>query len=427
MKTKAYLLEYIRQHDSEYNRRVDLLKIELDHFIYSYGDHFKNPKEGRKPSTIDLHKMLYKLYTYYSVFFKNVNFDKLGGANVLSLVYFKNFSEELKSEGYNAYSPIWTPVGKNVIGNLDLTKHVWRLNKQFKTANFNKLLSESFSKAIQNFEEDTFAFIKEKKLKSLFLFTNQLFYSKIAINVFKRLGRPSFVLSHGMPGVYLPEDESRTDYLLVWGDKIRENYIEAGVDAKKIYVSGHPSYTNYKRSLQCKFAFDDILVVCKSASLHQHTYSPVLTDRGNLILYLLQIKNVLVSLGVKKVRVRPHPTMNALWFESLLGSDFFVLDIDPLPDSLKRSSLVIGPGSTLLLEAQLFGTNYLVYEPNLDKLDLAGGPIARPFDGSDKNIPVARNETDLRHMLQQKERNNPAFLEDYLSPLNLSFVKSLIG
>ncbi len=420
-----YLLTAYGQTDPDLEKHVDLLKIELDHYIYCHGHHFKFSKEDYKRNRKTFFDQLYKLYVLYSVLLKKPQ-DKNGKPNVLSLIYFNNFKEILAQTGLNVFSPYWTPVGKNIIGNRSIYRQVNYFNESFRSKPFHSIVSTGFQEEVRKFEENVFTFFQAKNLQALFLFTDQYFYSKIAINAFKKLQRPSFILSHGLPGMYNQQAENRSDYLLVWGDKIKENYISAGFNEKKIIIAGHPAYKQQKANMELRFDLSNILVIGKAMSQHQHTYDPVLTDRGNLILYLLQIKRVLIGLGVKKARLRPHPTMNPQWFLDFLGTDFFIIDKLPLQQSLSKASLVIGPTSTLLIESVLSGVNYLAFEPQEKGKDLAGFNVVPPFDGSDKYIPVAKTEGELKMFLINKEKNNPVFLKEYLAHFDISFVKTLI-
>ena len=156
------------------------------------------------------------------------------------------------------------------------------------------------------------------------------------------------------------------------------------------------------------------MIVSKSLNGAQHRDAVRLIDRGNLIIYLEGIRNVLKAIGVKKVRLRVHPSENIDWYFKFIDRDFFVADNVLLRDSLKRSTLVIGPTSTVFLESIYYGVNYLVYEPASQNVDLSGFPLVPPFDGSDPKVPIAKNEAELLRMLKEKTLVDKTVFNDYV-------------
>ena len=153
----------------------------------------------------------------------------------------------------------------------------------------------------------------------------------------------------------------------------------------------------------------------------------VLSDRGNCILYLGMVKKILKLNGINKARLRIHPSENPKWYIENIGCDFYELDSTNLSDSLLNSSLVIGPTSTVFLESIYNGVNYLVFEPTINDLDLINYHIVSPFDGSDKKIPVAKNENELDIILKEKVKVDSSCFSDYIStPFDLGFINKLI-
>jgi len=229
-----------------------------------------------------------------------------------------------------------------------------------------------------------------------------------------------------LPGRYNSFDDNRSDFLIVWGEKIKENYINVGVNPNKIYVSGHPYYKTLN-TLNLKFSFDDILVLNNSIDGAHHSDGIIMGDRGNSILYLFSIERELKRLGVKSVRFRPHKEENIDWYYKFINDDFFKPDVNNFSESLKRSTLIIGPTSTVFLESIYYGVNYLVYEPSNEGKNLLNQQLVPPFDGSDSRTPVAKTEDDLKYVLKNKTKVDTSIFSDYISsPFDLSFVKNLI-
>jgi hypothetical protein len=229
-----------------------------------------------------------------------------------------------------------------------------------------------------------------------------------------------------MPGRYNSIDEHRSDYLIVWGEKIKEYYINNGFSPNRVLVSGHPYYGSisgkYLRS-----DLSDILVLAKIGVGVHHSDGVRLYDRGNIIVYLLEVQNVLKQRGVKKVRLRLHPSAGKDWIYKFIDKDFFELDVLPLDVSLKRCSLVIGPASTVFLEAIHAGVNYLVFEPSENDITILNEPLVPPFDGSENDIPVAKNEAELAYNLKNNMMVNPEVLNGYISaPFDIGFLREII-
>ncbi|NLU94409.1 hypothetical protein [Chitinophaga sp. Ak27] len=425
LEEQCYLLNYLIESDTEgyFKDHINLIKLELDWHIYHYGEHFAL-KRNEVRGGFSIRKKIIKLYNIYAAL-RNNHCDS-NKKNVLSSVYFPFFNDALKKAGINPVSPYWAPMGKKVAGNAAIIRSVRGITATLKNASFQQLISTSFQQEIKDYQELISTFLQEQPYQALFLYTDQYFQAKVSIKAFKQQNRPSFILSHGLPGIYSSYIDSKADYLMVWGNKIKENYIKAGFSEEKILVSGHPAYQQRNYTQQTlRFDLSDVLVLAKAVSAHQHSYSPIVCDRGVLVIYLLRIKEVLQSLGVKRARLRPHPTMSVDWLLSFLGDDFFTVDTQPLPASLQRSSLVVGPTSTVLLESVFHGVNYTIFEPVFEGKDLTGYTLVPPFDGSDDNIPVAFTDSELLRMLKNKESVNPELVNTYLAPFDITAIQHL--
>lgn len=417
-----YLLAYLSEtaDDGRLKRHIDLLKLELDWHIYHYGAHFSRPKGTVVKAKIPLRSRLRNRYS--AIYQDHFRADK---NNILSLIYFSGFNKQLEDHGYNLVSPYWAPHGKKVAGNAAIVKAYHEIDGHLRDSSFSYLIGQQFQQQVAAFGQMVGNYLREKDVKAAILYTGQLFYSKVVIDCFRSMKRPSFILSHGLPAIYHQDVDNNSDYLLVWGEQIRQNYLKAGSDPEKILVAGHPSYNNIVNAKRIRFDLTDVLVLPKAMSPHQHTYTPVFGDRGNIIVYLLKVKAILQKAGVKRARLRPHPSMSGNWLLQFLGTDFYYLDTLSLSDSLNTASLVIGPTSTLLLESIGHGVNYLVYEPvTAEGKDLTGYEIVPPFDGSDKDIPVAQTDDALYDFIRNKVCVNKAALEKYLKPFDVSVIKN---
>ena len=149
-----------------------------------------------------------------------------------------------------------------------------------------------------------------------------------------------------------------------------------------------------------------------------------LGDRGNCIYYMLMIQNALKKIGVERVRFRPHPSESISWYLKYLDNDFFMPDTENLETSLKKSSLVIGPTSTVFLESLIYNINYIVFEPRLENGNcLSNYPVPAPFNGKTSKVPTAASEEELYFNITNEVKIDSSILKDYIDS---SFESSLI-
>jgi len=420
------LLHWLKKEQALNDEWYDCLRFELDKHIYYYGNHFKRPLESIQ--TDKKEKAKYELKRFAAKTkgrFSKKQFDKSKPV-VISNAYF-NFNEELSAADVHVIQPPW-------VVNLDSWKYYdadlislcAKIKKLFAFAPFNYLISKEFINVLEEFSRKLRSFILEKKISALVVPNDESFFENISIKIFKELGFPTFFFLHGLPGGYNSVDGNRSDYLIVWGKKFKELYIRNGISEKKIFVSGHPSYKNSTNG-QLRFSFENILVLTKTIAGSPHSDGAILSDRGNLIVYLRSIQKVLQKMDVKQVRLRPHPSENIEWYMKFLDKDFFTPDPESLTNSLNKSSLVIGSVSSVFLEALFYNVNYLVYEPMYNGKNILNLSLAPPFDGTDNRIPVAYDEESLLKFLCEKKCVDTQLLPDYIQmPFDISFIKPLL-
>jgi len=418
-----YLLDYLKKNKLASEEALDFLKFELDQRIYYYGDHFNYPKEKEAGGKIIFQRnckfFLKNIYAFCVMLVTCKNNRK---KIVLSNAYF-SINKKLQDIGMCVARPMHSPsFGELLVGNYRMFIDFLSLDKKIKHGNFNELLSKNFLKKLDLLIKNLSKYYKSIDVSALIVPNDISFYEQLNIKIFKNIGKPSFIFLHGLPGRYNIYDENQTDYLVVWGERIRQHYINIGFNPEKILVSGHPFYESLSSEL-LRNDFDNILIVTKSLNGSPHRDGVRLTDRGGLIVYLKQVEITLTKLGVKKVRLRVHPSENIDWYFKFINKDFFVADKDGLADSLKKATLVIGPTSSVFLEAIYYGVNYLVYEPVVNGVDISGYPPVPPFDGSDPKVPVAQNENDLERMLKEKVIVDKTIFNDYIdTPFNINCI-----
>jgi hypothetical protein len=418
-----YLIDYLKSNKKLSPELLDSLKAELDRHIYYYGNHFKYPKERPHKNNIIASVKRHLSMTLHLIKSPKADQDK---KTILSNAYFTTNSE-LRKLNYNVYSPCWWMASDGVVlSTLNIYLKSEEIKRKFELGSFLELTSQVFAKQVDDFCNDLSKFYTQKKISALIVPNDVSFFENLSIQLCKKNKIPSFIFLHGLPGRYNIIDENRSDYLIVWGEKIKENYVKTGFDPAKIFISGHPYYKTIPVQ-KLRFSLENILVLTKSMNGGQHSEEVILGDRGNSILYLLKIQETLMSLGVKRIRYRPHPCENPSWYQRFLDPDFFVLDTLTLEQSLIQSTLVIGPTSTVMVESLYHGANYLIFEPNVNGIDLFNYPLVAPFDGKDNKVPLAQTESDLIYLINSRIPIDISFLKDYIqTPFNLDFIKKLI-
>lgn len=423
---KFYLFDYLKGSLDVDPIVLDYLKYELDKKVYYFGEHFRNPVEDGPWLTRRM-RMAFKSCLIRTVGLMGRN-RKSVDVSILSNAYFC-VNQELERLGFTVNCPAWGIWNLNQIyPDKDLAKAAFRIDRRFRRSDYRELIEKPFIDEVRRFKELLVGSISRKRVRALCAPNDLAFFHRISIDAFREAHLPTFLFMHGLPGRYNDTDDNRTDYLVVWGPRIKEYYVKAGVDESKILISGHPLYQKFSHK-ELQFSFRDVLVLDKLSQSGAPSASDcvILSDRGNSIIYLMMLQRVLRKLGVTSVRLRPHPSASGAWYLKFVEGSFFRLDPLPIEESLKKATLVIGPTSSVLLEAMYYGTNYVLFEPSRDNRDLANYDLVPPFDGSDARIPLARDEKELEYLLKHKIRIDCSVWHDYIhTPFSIDFMKQLV-
>ena len=421
-----YLLKYIRDISKEELTRkyIDFLKVDLDGFFYANGGDVNiNYGALRK---IDLR--------FYLSFIKNIVFSKSAAKykfrerNILSFVSLPISLE--KDYDINLIGSFLQPTNTAFIKNWDTIKFKWLLSNLITQRTFNEIVTKQMALFLEEYNEKLTDYYSKYNFKALFVSHGEPFLYKYHIDIFKKLKRPSFIFLHGLPAIYNLKTEKNSDYLLVWGDKIKKNYINAGFDGDRIIVTGHQGFKSMPVIGKLRNSFDDILVATTASNVwspHDWDYGTFpIYDSSLIVLYCYSVQSVLQRLGIKHVRLRLHPSVNKSWMKSFIDNDFYTLDTLNLSESLNKATLVIGPTSTICLEAMFARVNYVVYELGENKHDIHNFPLVPPFDGSDNNLIVVNTEEDLSYVLKNKFANSPNLLNGYLQPFDFGAINNVL-
>ncbi len=423
------LLDYIKEHfdlDADF---YDTIRFRLGQILYYYGEHFRFPREKYSSEKLSLKKKIRREYRnlYNTLKMRQLNNQKTRDKpKILSNSYFQ-LNNELNQIGFNVYDPIWSRRSNYpFLGNWLIYKETEELRTFINRCSINEILSKNFQDRVQAYRNSLKEYYSKQNITALIVPFDVPFFENVAIKTFKEIQVPTFIFLHGIPARYNMFDDNRADYLIVWGEFIKDLYIKAGVKEEKIIVAGHPNYKDNPDN-DLKFSLSDILVITKCIGGTTGSNRRIMADRGNLLVYLLQIQKVLTQFGIKSVRYRPHPSENPAWYLNALDPKFFKLDHEDYQTSLKKSSLVIGPSSTVFIEALYHGVNYLIFEPSFNNLDMVNHIIVPPYDGSISEVPVAKNMDQLKEILENKLRVNLSIYNRIIkTPFDIRFLKDII-
>jgi hypothetical protein len=422
MKTPSNLIDYLIQNREDTTaKHIDLIKYHIGKSIYFFGNHFKYPIEGKRKS-----KFLLKDYAEYlaiKIFHKK---NKNKKKKILSSAY-SNWNQHLEALGFDVYRPTWNLRRDfKIEANLELYLLTKKIKYCFNNKNFNYLIGAEFRELTNKFYRVFKINCITNNYAALFVPQDVDFFDKIAIEIFKELGKPSFFLHHGgIPNIYDGVMDNRTDYSIQWGQKQVDAYVQMGFDRSKFLISGHPSYNKSPASL--RFELDQILVLTKSLSGVWPLEQPHLENRGNAIMYLYSIQKILQKLGVKGATLKVHPSENYDWYRKFIDNSFYREDKFDISQSLNNATLVIGPTSTAIIDSLFHCVNYVIYEPLINDKNILGWPATPPLDGSDPRIPIARSEIDLELILVEKKKVGIDVYKEFVkTPMDISFLTELI-
>ena len=425
---EKYILKHLLDNaNSEIEKKyIDYMKVNLDSKMYAYGDNMREAYP--EPQSIRLKDLLIYGRKLLKTKYIKKSTDK---DRILTFVRMPSSIESKYKLEFT--SSVLQPICDKNISSYNLLRYYSLYLKLTRSRNFNEMFDSNLLKLMNDYEDVIAECYKSYNIKGLIVPNGEPFLYNLHLDIFKKLQIPSFIVLHGIPGIYDLESEKKADYMLVWGEQIRQNYIDVGFDGDRIKVIGHPRYTEIPRIEKLRNSLDNVLVATTGSSEwspHGWEYDKFpLFDRSLFLTYCYSVESVLKRVGVKHARLRAHPSVGREWLEKFVDLSFYTIDKNErstLRDSLNSSTLVIGPTSSVWLEALLYGVNYIVYEPGDYKKSLTNCILVPPFDGSDPDMEVAFNEDMLYEMIRRGYLLNPTIVNKYIQPFNFDEAYKLL-
>lgn len=447
-----YILKYLYDTTSDMSmkRLIDYCKFQLDNRIWSAGRHIpysydtqRDLEDIRSRSSKSMRsKCRTAIQRLKSLFFlpqEKVLYESFPLKRqtnhpyvVWSLVNIPAASRmQLENEGIEYYNTNTDSVCLTGYVTPALVKiHKW-YHSYICNAHFNEIIQPRNAEFLDQLYHQFVNELRALPIDAVLIKTSEMFFEKLMIDAFREIGKPSITLLHGLPGVYTLATESRADFLLVWGEKIRENFIKVGYDSKRVVVAGNYKYEVVPKHDILRTSTEDVLVLTSAPfAEHQHEWEWNkfgIQDRGLLITYLYSIENVLKKCGVWHARLRPHPAVNKEWLTEYLDMNFYQVDNMDFIESLTQATLCIGQVSSTLLEALMSGVSYIPYEPSENgKEGMGHTTIVSPFDGSEKTLQTAYSEEQLYNMIMQKYSPNTFDMESWMKGFDVRVITSIL-
>ncbi len=407
------IIDFLVKKHPNYKDLIFSIRYRLLSKVYERGDY---TTENKFP--LQLKKLFFILKIFRNILFLFGNSIIYKKKDVplykgLSFTYFNydKLWEEEKNIIYRFF-PYPKRVSEYIPWSLKLFFKYARLDYAFNFRSFYFLSSPSFFDLIEDYNRCLCHFLDEWNY-DYFLLPNDLdFHPRLLIKYSNLRGKPTFIIAHGgMPHLYDGTIDNLSTYVSMWGDKQISGYLYNSYNPDKFFKTGHPFYKVDKVDL--KFSLDNILVLTKSMNNVCPLEKIMIDDPGMCLQYLYSIQNALESIGIMQVRLRLHPSENEKWYKRFINLNFFKFDNLDLVSSLASTSAVIGPVSTVFIDAILNNRNYTVYEPTIENKTIYGYTVQPPLDGIDKRIPVARSEAELIEILTNRRGICPTVVSEF--------------
>lgn len=351
----------------------DTLLYSYNDAMFNYSDHYLPNKKSVKKG---IKKYLGEIVSY--IFYLKKCITKTNKQVIISNAYV-----DLGFIEMDILVPPWIySTKRNIFSSCKMISIVHKIKKEIDKKSIKVLVSEKFKFLIEDYELELTRMFAKFGVNALIVPNDLSFFENLSIKAARKSEVPSFVYLHGMPARYNCIDDNRADYLIVWGNGIKKIYIENGVVEEKIITLKHPVYSDFN-NLDLESNLINVLVLSKAVSWTpfistQMTYS----DRSISFSYLEYLKEILKGLGLKKASLRLHPSEDSDFYLRNMSDDFFVIDKLSKTEALSKATLVIGPTSTMVLDAVKSGKNYILFDPVTDGLTLEGIELVEPFDGN---------------------------------------------
>jgi hypothetical protein len=279
-------------------------------------------------------------------------------------------------------------------------------------ADFNLVLSDDFQHRVYCLRDELREFFKKKHTPFMLLANDLTPIHRMAIDVCRELEIPTGIFLHGLPARYNHIDDSRADYLFVWGKKIKDNYIDAG-SKTNVVVVGHPNFSSFNIG---QVTPQNVVVLSRaicgapsSSNIHR------IDERGICIQHIYAVETALKKIGINHAILRLHPSENPEWYAKFMDKDFYSLDTNSLDYTLSHAKMVTGYISTVMLDTVL--NDIPCYPFVIDKgSNVYADELVPPFCDRHE-FPTACTVDELVENIKAERSVKREHFDGYVSPL----------
>ena len=293
-----------------------------------------------------------------------------------------------------------------------LTLYSFFIYLSLKYSSYYYINSSRFKKRIEYLFYLYDDFFKKQGIVAIHLNADMTFFQRISILVSRKNKIPSYLTPHGYPALLNDIDYNQTDYVFIRGSSLKDTINSKFTGYQQKILKAVNKFDNHT-FLTAEFSMNSILVLTKPLSGANFSDKIRLSSREFSLIYMEEVKKVLLHFNVKKVTLRLHPSENRNWYREYIDNDFFHISNNSALEDISNSDLIIGPTSSFLFDAYYGNRNYLIYEPQVNGMDVLNYETYPPFDGSVKDIYVAKSENELVDLIKNKCLNSNKIIGDF--------------
>ncbi len=234
----------------------------------------------------------------------------------------------------------------------------------------------------------------------------------------KMLGIPTVIVLHGLPVLasYNNRDNLLSDYLCVWGPAQYERYLPEKGEERVVYL-GNPYFDNYKKEVMRMQSKSDgnrrgdgrggrrVLLLSNPKIV-----SFIAASEGDPEEYLVSLLRILSETDAEII-VKLHPSESIEHYKKVIGRRARLVRDRPVKRLISWADLVVGPFSTVLMEALISGKPVVCV--NYSKVK-----YPEPFNGIE--FPVATTEKEAKNLILeglQRTDQSPGTSDEMVSKM----------
>lgn len=232
----------------------------------------------------------------------------------------------------------------------------------------------------------------------------------LLVSLARRHGVPSVLVSHGLPmDYYHPLSDTTSSHLIVWGPEQKKLHLQLNTEARQtVEAFGNPYFDKYASLRDGKAPASLTKILLLSSGLDEVS---MLACRLDPERYILTLVPALLKRGGLDITLKLHPAESLDYYRALLAeySDRIKIVRDtPIAGHLVEADLVIGPTTTVLIEAMLLGKPLLC-------VNLTRKLFPPPFN-EEWGMPPIKSAAELESALERMQKDPEGFLRAVLKP-----------